>query len=122
MRAVEDTTSGALHLGDCVTWRAWHFGIPWAMTSRIVEVDRPRRFVDEMQRGPFAAWRHTHELDPIPHGTVIRDTVRYEVPLGILGRIFNGVLLERYLVSLLAGRNRRFKRLVERQAVNERTI
>jgi ligand-binding SRPBCC domain-containing protein len=58
MQAVAGVRTGPLHQGDEVTWRSQHFGIPWRMTSRIMVTERPRRFVDEMQRGPFASWRH----------------------------------------------------------------
>ena len=39
--------------GETVTWRAKHFGITWALTSRIVVADAPTLFVDEQVRGPF---------------------------------------------------------------------
>jgi hypothetical protein len=38
-RAVSGVTSGALKLGDTVTWRARHFGIVFRMTSAITEYD-----------------------------------------------------------------------------------
>lgn len=52
-RAVAGVTSGVMKLGDTVTWRARHFGIAFRMTSAITEYQRPARFVDEQQRGPF---------------------------------------------------------------------
>ncbi len=112
-RVVEGVTSGPLHLGDCVTWRAVHFGLPWRMTSKIMEVERPRCFVDAMQRGPFASWRHTHRFEPLPTGTLIHDSVTYVAPLGILGTLFDAVVLHRYLTGLLASRNQRLRQLTE---------
>lgn len=53
---------GAMALGDEVTWRAWHFRIPWTMTAQITEYERPIYFVDEQQRGPFHSWWHRHEF------------------------------------------------------------
>src|SRR5437667_12407456 len=32
-------------LGETVTWRARHFGVPWTVTSKITALDRPSRFV-----------------------------------------------------------------------------
>jgi len=52
-RAVAGVTSGVMKLGDTVTWRARHFGIAFRMTSAITYYERPIRFVDEQQRGPF---------------------------------------------------------------------
>lgn len=36
-RVVDGVTSGVLGLGETVTWHARHCGIPFAMTSRIVD-------------------------------------------------------------------------------------
>ncbi len=40
--------SDLLELGDEVTFEATHLGIRQQLTSRIVEFDRPNRFVDQM--------------------------------------------------------------------------
>jgi ligand-binding SRPBCC domain-containing protein len=45
------------------------------------------RFVDEQLVGPYRLWHHTHEFDPHPDGTLMRDTVRYALPLWPLGEI-----------------------------------
>ena len=63
-RVVESPTS-PLGLDDVVTWKARHFGLPFTMTSRIAELQRPQRFVDEQVRGPFASFRHEHLFDPV---------------------------------------------------------
>ena len=39
-------------------------------------------FQDELVRGPFRRWRHTHSMLPAPGGfTLLRDEVDYELPL-----------------------------------------
>lgn len=53
-RAIAGATSGRIGLGETVTWRATHFRIPFTITSRVTELDRPHRFVDEQVRGPSA--------------------------------------------------------------------
>jgi ligand-binding SRPBCC domain-containing protein len=83
------------------------------MTSEIVEVDRPHCFADQMLRGPFARWHHVHTFQRTANGSRITDDVEYDTPLGVLGRLFDAVVLERYMKRLLTGRNRRFKRTVE---------
>ena len=116
MRAIAGVRAGPLHQDDTVTWRSWHFGIPWHMTSKVMVIERPQRFVDEMQHGPFASWRHVHEFQPISEGTAMHDTVYYATPLGILGRVFDVAVLRHYLMALLRDRNKRLKRLAERTA------
>lgn len=98
---------GGMQLGDDVTWRARHFGIWWTMTSTITEYDRPRRFVDEQKKGPFRRFRHVHEFEAIDDSTtMMRDSIEFEAPLGVLGRIAEKVALERYLPKLIDQRNR----------------
>lgn len=116
MEAVSGVTSGALHAGETVTWRARHFGVVWLMTSEIVEIERPHHFYDAMQRGPFASWHHRHQFLPTTQGTRMIDDVTYSAPLGPIGWIADAVVLRAYLVRLLATRNRDLKSLAEHRA------
>ncbi|CAN5655245.1 MAG: SRPBCC family protein [Ilumatobacteraceae bacterium] len=105
-RAIGGVTSGVIGLGESVRWQARHFGITWTMTSWITEWDRPHRFVDEQQRGPFKSFRHEHVFRPIGEGTELRDVVDFAAPLGPLGRIAERVVLGRYLPHLIEVRNK----------------
>ncbi|MCP2259930.1 Polyketide cyclase / dehydrase and lipid transport [Streptoalloteichus tenebrarius] len=107
-RVVGGVRSGRMGLGDTVTWRARHFGVPWRMTSVISAHDRPRRFVDEQVRGPFRRWWHEHvfEVDPRdPTHTTMRDVVEFAAPAGPLGRLVTAAGLRRYLKRLIIARN-----------------
>ena len=102
---VAGVRSGRMVLGDDVTWRAWHFGIPFRMTSAITEYERPARFVDEQTRGPFSSWRHEHRFEPDGDGTRMVDVVDYRSPMGPIGSLVDRIRLERYMVDLLRRRN-----------------
>lgn len=104
-RAIAGVTSGIMGLGDTVTWRATHFGLPFTMTSQITEHEAPRRFVDEQVSGPFRRWWHEHTFVADGGGTRMTDTVELLAPLGPLGRIAETVLLTRYMTRLLEQRN-----------------
>ena len=112
-RATAGVTSGHIGLGQEVTWEARHFGIWWRITSRITEFDRPRSFVDEMQHGPFAAFRHEHRFVQSDSITAMIDRVDYRLPLGILGRIADALLVKRYTRHLLEVRNHYIKQAAE---------
>lgn len=105
-RAIDGRTDGVLELGDQVTWRAWHFGLPWTMTIRITELDRPHRFVDEQVAGPFASFAHHHAFARRGDGTRMTDTVTFVAPFGTVGRIAEHLVLGRRLRALIVERNR----------------
>ncbi len=70
-------------------------GIPWRWRTRIKAWDPPNRFVDEQVRGPFRRWIHEHTFEPRNNGTLIRDQVRYAVPLDFLLHRWVGPDIER---------------------------
>ena len=112
-RAVAGRTSGPIGPGETVTWKARHFGRTWSLTSRIVDFDRPRRFVDEQASGPFQSFRHEHRFEPADGGTVMTDDWVHRTPLGPIGRLVDRVGLDRYVRGLLETRNARLKREAE---------
>lgn len=104
-RAVSGVTRGLIGSGEEVTWRAWHFGVPLRMTSRITAFDEPSSFVDEQVRGPFRTFRHEHRFTPdADGGTIMIDHVRFVAPFGPLGRAAERVLGP-YLRRLIVQRN-----------------
>lgn len=105
-RAIAGVTSGRIGLGEQVTWRAWHFGVPIRMTSTITELDAPHRFVDEQLRGPFRSFRHVHEFAEADGVTTMVDTVRFRAPGGLPGGLVARLLLRPYLRHLITVRNR----------------
>jgi ligand-binding SRPBCC domain-containing protein len=104
-RAIAGVTSGLIGLNEEVTWRARHVGIRWTMTSRIVELERPRRFVDQQVRGPFARFRHEHLFREVGGGTEMRDRVVFAAPWGALGWAVERAVLARYVRGLIERRN-----------------
>ena len=104
-RAVAGVTSGVLAAGDWVTWEARHFGVPFRMTVRVTEYERPRRFVDEQQSGPFGSWWHEHTFEERDGATHMTDKVRFTSPLGPLGWAVDRLVLTRYMTRLLSKRN-----------------
>ena len=105
-QAVAGVTSGLIALGEEVTWRAWHFGVPLRMTSRITQMEAPDHFVDEQVKGPFRHFRHVHEFSHDSSGTTMVDRIEFTAPFGPLGRLVEKLVLVRYLQNLIDTRNR----------------
>lgn len=52
-------------------------GIKVAWRSRVINYKPPERFTDIQIRGPYRAWVHTHILEEVPEGTLMKDEVLY---------------------------------------------
>lgn len=115
-RAVAGVRSGVLKLNDEVTWEAKHLGVRQRLTSRIVALERPRMFVDEMQRGAFKSLRHLHLFEPVDGGTLMKDELAFASPLGIFGRITDALFLEGYMRRFLIKHNEYLKRFAEEKS------
>jgi len=104
-QAIAGVTSGQIGLGEQVTWKATHFGIPFRMTSEIVELSAPRQFTDQQVRGPFKKFRHEHIFFETAQGTVMVDKIHFEAPLGPLGWLAERLVLSWYMPKLIRVRN-----------------
>jgi ligand-binding SRPBCC domain-containing protein len=88
--------------------------VPW--DAEIVEFAWNDHFCDVQHRGPFAYWRHCHHLaadrrDGVD-GTSVRDRVEYELPLGALGELANGLVMRWQLRSIFEFRHERTAELL----------
>jgi len=112
-KAVAGVTDGMISVGQTVTFEGTHFGIRQRLTVKVVEFDRPRLFVDEMTEGSFKTFKHRHEFFPQNRRTLMRDTLTWTSPFGVLGKIVDKLLLERHLIDLVSTRNSRLKEIAE---------
>jgi ligand-binding SRPBCC domain-containing protein len=104
-RIVHAPETHMLELGDEVEFEGRHFGITFRLRSKIVEYDRPVRFVDEMQKGPFARLRHVHEFHAQNGGTRMVDTFDFASPFGWLGALADRFFVAGHLRKFAAQRN-----------------
>jgi len=112
--ATTSTGRPSLGLGDEVTFTARHLGRSWRLTSRITEVDRPRRFVDEQVSGPFRRMCHEHLFETAGEATTrMIDRIAFTAPLGPLGAVVARAVLGPYLRRLLEQRAAHVRRLAE---------
>jgi ligand-binding SRPBCC domain-containing protein len=81
--------------GTLIEYRLRLHGVPISWRTTIAVWDPPHRFVDVQLSGPYKLWHHTHDFEHAPdgEGTLMRDTVRYALPLGPLGEIAHRVLV-----------------------------
>ena len=73
-----------LERGSILRYRLRLFGLPVSWRTEITSWEPPHGFVDVQTNGPYDFWEHTHTLEAIDErSTLIRDRVRYRVPLRI---------------------------------------
>ncbi len=83
--------------GALIEYRLRVHGIPIRWLTRVEVWEPGVRFVDVQVRGPYRYWHHTHAFEPHRGGTLVRDTVRYALPLGPLGRLAHAAFVRRDL-------------------------
>jgi ligand-binding SRPBCC domain-containing protein len=109
-------TQGLLELGDTVAFEGRHFGFTQRFVARITAMDRPNLFVDEMVEGTFKWLRHLHEFESKDGLTIMRDTLEWKSPFGIIGRLADLLFLCRHMRWFVATKQRNLKRIAEERA------
>lgn len=112
-RAVAGKTSGLIEKDEFVTWRARHFGVEQTLSVKITAMNAPFFFCDEMTEGAFKSMRHEHFFAARGGSTLMTDKFVYEVPFRPFGRIFDWLILEKYMTKLLQTRNSAVRRIAE---------
>jgi ligand-binding SRPBCC domain-containing protein len=104
----------SIHVGARVVLVTKLGPIPLRWVAEHTEYNPPRGFADRQVSGPFARWEHHHDfLDDGQGGTILRDSVDYELPLGALGRIFGGGFITSKLTKMFDYRHEQTKKIVE---------
>jgi ligand-binding SRPBCC domain-containing protein len=76
-------------------WEAVHFGYV-----------KGEQFSDELIRGPFRVWRHTHRVAPLTESSsVLEDRVEYALPGGWIMHAIAGGVVHRFLVAMFERRH-----------------
>ena len=94
----------AMGRGTQIEYRLRLHSVPLRWLARIEFWQPGRGFADIQLRGPYRVWHHTHRFLPHEGGTVMRDVVRYALPLGPLGRFARALLVRRDLERIFAFR------------------
>ena len=106
--------SGEIGAGTLIDYRLRLDGIPIGWRSHIASWDPPRTFVDTQVKGPYKLWHHTHEFVPIGAGTLMRDTVRYQLHAGWLGNLAAGRKVASYVERIFDYRARKIDEMFGR--------
>ncbi len=90
--------------GTVIPYRLRLHGVPLIWVSQIESFEPGHMFVDRQLIGPYKLWVHTHTFEADGEATIIRDEVRYELPLGRLGAFAQAIFVRRDVERIFAYR------------------
>jgi ligand-binding SRPBCC domain-containing protein len=103
----------AMGVGTLIEYRLVLHRLPISWLTEIQAWEPGVRFVDAQLSGPYRLWHHTHEFAPDgPGHTLMRDTVRYALPLGPLGEVAHRLFVARDLRRIFDYRRETIPRLL----------
>ena len=70
-------------------------GIPVKWRTRIGKTMLHESFSDNQIEGPYSVWEHNHYFTSQNGGTMMRDVVNYDLPLGIIGNIMHSLVVRK---------------------------
>ncbi|MEZ4779229.1 MAG: SRPBCC family protein [Flavobacteriaceae bacterium] len=90
------------------------FGIKTKWVTEITHVNEGRYFVDEQRFGPYALWHHKHFLKAVDGGVEMEDIIDYKLPFGLLGQLFQPILVKPKLEEIFSYRKEKLSALFEK--------
>jgi ligand-binding SRPBCC domain-containing protein len=95
-----EVRDGAVHkirLRQFGVWIEWH--------ALISEVEPLHQFVDTATKSPFKCWVHRHQMQRAEGGTMLIDTVDYNMPFGFIGKVVDLLVVQKDIKRLFAFRH-----------------
>lgn len=93
-----------LQAGTLIDYRLRLLRVPFHWQTRIETFEPLVRFSDVQLRGPYRRWHHLHEFFATSTGTLVVDTVDYELPFGPLGDLAHALFVRGTLDHIFAYR------------------
>lgn len=103
---IQKTSTPQIQQGTLIDYRLKIHQIPVHWQSLIEKWEPPFLFVDKQTKGPYTAWHHTHSFHEVVGGTLIRDRVRYKLPLGFAGFAAAGWFVEKDIAQIFTHRRK----------------
>lgn len=97
-------------------------GISMEWITEITHVNAPYYFVDEQRKGPYKIWHHEHHFRETPNGVEMTDILWYNIPLGVLGKLIDNLLVNRKVIEIFAYRKKKLEELFEAEKPTDKVV
>jgi uncharacterized protein (TIGR01777 family) len=84
---IESVSTPEMQEGTKIRYKLKVHGLPVDWLTEIEKWKPNEEFVDNQIKGPYTKWHHTHYFERLGEGTLMKDTVRYRLPMGIVGKV-----------------------------------
>ena len=101
-----------LQAGHRLLWKARRWGVTQRIEMAVTELVHPLRLVLTQEQGPFARWEQVQTFEMTANGTRLTETVTFEPPRGMLGRLLTADAVLADLERLYAYRGGRLKAIL----------
>lgn len=85
--------------------------VPLHWRTKILNVRQHIEFTDIQLKGPFSLWKHVHEFIPQGEDILIKDTVYYRLPYGLIGRIAHYLFVKKRIEAIFSYRKKVLEKL-----------
>jgi uncharacterized protein (TIGR01777 family) len=103
---IQKISTPQIQQGTLIDYKLKIHGIPVHWQSLIEKWEPPFIFVDTQTKGPYRVWHHTHSFHEVQGGTLIKDRVRYKLPLGLVGFAVAGWFIEKDITQIFSHRRK----------------
>lgn len=111
---IKKKSSEDIHEGTLIDYDLKIHGVPVGWQTKIEKWQPPQKFIDTQLKGPYKKWEHTHEFEELGGGTLMRDIVRYQLPVGVLGKAVAGKWVEGDVHKIFAYRREAVPKLIQK--------
>lgn len=110
---IQDFDEKRMYHGQVITYTLKPLlGIKISWVTEITACKENEYFIDEQRFGPYSLWHHKHFFERTPDGgTKMTDIVHYALPLGILGRLMNKLIVKNKLKTIFDFRHKKIEEL-----------
>jgi len=111
LKTVEPSTE-IVREGTTIDYRMSLHGFPFSWQSQVTDWQPNQKFTDIQTKGPYSFWSHTHEFEEKEGGTLVKDHVVYEVPMGVPGELLVHDFVRKDLEEIFSFRREKMKELL----------